>query len=375
MEHSIEGVLESSAEPSAPAAEPAPSLAPEEPHALEQQALAQDDTPAAVEGQFTTDKALLVTQGKHRFYTLVLPSHILAATCTVEARLENPIDGFQRLLDKKRARDIADYIDAGFGTVPSAIILSAQPRAQLHYDRKTGDLRFRNDPRSFLIIDGQHRVYGFNLATKSVNVPVVVYNRLTRAQECQLFMDINTKQRPVPPELLLDIRRLSETESAAEALLHNVFDLFSGETDSVLFGLLSPSERRKGKISRVTFNAALKSIDGAFVDAAPKDVYQVLNAYLKACVSGLQFHGAEANIVNPALFKSLILLFTNVAERVSDRHGGHYTVQNFEEVLGPFFRRLKKSELPKPATGHLALYEHYRKALSAGFSLKQWLFA
>lgn len=367
MAKSIEGVLEASA---ADVPESAPPLAPTEASPLE-----QEETPTTASGEFTTDKALLVTQGKHRFYSLVLPSHVLAATCTVEARLENPIDGFQRLLDKKRARDIADYIDSGFGTVPSAIILSAQPRAQLHFDRQTGDLRFRNDPRSFLIIDGQHRVFGFNLASKSVKVPVVVYNKLTRAQECQLFMDINTKQRPVPPELLLDIRRLSETESAAEALLHNVFDLFASDTDSALLGLLSPSERRKGKITRVTFNAALKSIDGAFVDAAPADVYQVLNAYLKACVSGLRFHGAEANIVNPALFKALILLFTNVAERVSDRHGGRYTVQNFEEVLGPFFRRLKKSELPKPSTGHLALYENYRKALSAGFSLKQWLFA
>jgi hypothetical protein len=179
----------------------------------------------------------------------------------------------------------------------------------------------------------------------------------------------------LPPELLLDIRRLSESETEAEALLHNVFDLFSNDEKSVLSGLLSPSERRKGKISRVTFNAALKSIDGAFVDASAQDVYQVLNAYLRACLNGLRYHGAEANIANPALFKALILLFANVAERVSDRYGGRYTTQNFEDILGPFFRKLKKSELPKPATGHLALYEHYRKALSSGFSLKQWLFA
>jgi DGQHR domain-containing protein len=329
---------------------------------------------AADEGEFVSDSALVVTQGRHRFYSLVLPSDLLAATCTIDARLENPIDGFQRLLDKRRARDIADYIDSGFGTVPSAIILSAQPSAQLHYDRKSGLLRFRKDRRSFLIIDGQHRVYGFNLAARSVKAPVVIYNKLSRAEECQLFMDINTKQRPVPPELLLDIRRLSEMESAAEALLHNVFDLFASEEDSALSGLLSPSERRKGKISRVTFNAALKSIEGAFVDAEARDVYVVFNAYLQACVAGLRFHGVETNIANSALFKALTLLFTNVAERVSDRYGGAYTVQNFEEVLTPFFRRLKKGDLPRPGVGHLALYENYRKALSAGFSLKQWLF-
>lgn len=367
MENPVDAPSSDEADPSelAPAVEALPGERDEE----------QDAPRPPGEERLAKAPALLVTQGKHRFYTLVLPSDLLAATCTVEARLENPIDGFQRLLDKKRAREIADYIDSGFGSVPSAIILSAQPRAQLHFDRQTGELSFRKDPRSFLIIDGQHRVYGFNLAAKSVKAPVVVYNRLTRAQECQLFMDINTKQRPVPPELLLDIRRLSESETEAEALLHNVFDLFSTDEASVLAGLLSPSERRKGKISRVTFNAALKSIDGAFVDASAQDVYQVLNAYLRACLNGLRYHGAEANVVNPALFKALILLFANVAERVSDRYGGRYTTQNFEDILGPFFRKLKKNELPKPTTGHLALYEHYRKTLSSGFSLKQWLFA
>jgi DGQHR domain-containing protein len=326
-------------------------------------------------GLFHTDQALLVTQGNHKFYSLVLPSDLLASTCTVDARLDNPVDGFQRLLDRRRAREIADYIDSGFGTVPSAIILSAQPAAQLQYDRKTGSIRFKRDRRSFLIIDGQHRVFGFNLASRSVKVPVVIYNRLTRGEECRLFMDINTKQRPVPPELLLDIRRLSEIETAAEALLHDVFDLFATQEDSVLSGLLSPSERRKGKISRVTFNAALKSIDDAFVDARARDVYDVLNAYWQACLAGLRLHGAEENLTNSALFKALTMLFMNAAERVSDRHGGSYTVQNFEEVLMPFFRRLKKGDLPRAGLGHLALYENYRRGLSAGFSLKQWLFA
>ncbi|MGA8169291.1 MAG: DGQHR domain-containing protein [Methylocystis sp.] len=335
----------------------------------------EEAEPVAADSKTITDTALLVTQGKHRFYSLVLPSDVLAATCTVDPRQENPIDGFQRLLDKRRAREIADYIDSGFGTAPCAVILSAQPRAQLHYDRASQLLRFRKNPNSFLIIDGQHRIYGFNLAKRKVSIPVVVYNKLTRAQECQLFMDINTKQRPVPPELLLDIRRLSEVETEAEALLHNVFDLFHAREDSALTGLLSPSERRKGMISRVTFNAALKAIDGAFVDATAQDVYNVLNLYLLACVKGLDLHEARANIANPALFKALLLLFPNIAERVADRFGGVYSVGNFEQMMLPLFRRLKKNELPKPGVGHLAMHEHFRKTLAAGFSLKHWLFA
>ncbi|MFN8736424.1 MAG: DNA sulfur modification protein DndB, partial [Betaproteobacteria bacterium] len=62
--------------------------------------------------------ARLVTQGKHKFYTLTLPSDLLAKTCVVETRQGDPIEGFQRKLDEKRAQEIADYIDSGFGTIP-----------------------------------------------------------------------------------------------------------------------------------------------------------------------------------------------------------------------------------------------------------------
>ncbi len=334
-----------------------------------------DDEAESASGRIVSARALLVEQGKHRFYSLVLPSDLLARCCMVEPRNENPIDGFQRLLDERRARAIARYIDSGFGTVPGAIVLSAQARAHLRYDQESGEARFRLNPRAFLIIDGQHRVYGFRLAKKAVSAPVVIYNRLSRAQECRLFMDINTKQKPVPGELLLDIRRLSEVETKADALLHDLFDLFFAREDSALAGLLSPAEKRKGMISRVTFNAALRPIRKAFEGAPALRSYEVLNAYLTACRRGLGLHDLDAAIANPALFKALALLFVNVAERVADRHGADYSVASFEEVLIPFFRRLKKADLPRAGLGAKALHEYYAKALSAGFLIKQWLFA
>src|SRR3954447_17840700 len=148
--------------------------------------------------------AVLLTQGEHRFYTLAMPSEMLAETCVIDPRSDNPIDGFQRLLDRRRAQEIADYIDSGFGTIPGSIVVSAQPEANLEYIRKARTIRFNKTPRSFLILDGQHRVYGFKFAKQHLRVPVVIYNNLSRAQEARLFMDINTKQRPVPPELILD---------------------------------------------------------------------------------------------------------------------------------------------------------------------------
>src|SRR5258708_11792405 len=73
----------------------------------------------------------LVTQGEHRFYSLTMPSDVLARTCYATTREEDSLEGFQRVLDRRRAQDIADYIDNGLGTIPNSIVLSAQPEAEI----------------------------------------------------------------------------------------------------------------------------------------------------------------------------------------------------------------------------------------------------
>lgn len=313
--------------------------------------------------------ASLITQGSHRFYTLSMPSDVLAETCIVEPRNEDPAEGFQRALDRKRAEEIARYIDSGFGTIPSSIVLSAQSEADLQYYRPNRTLNFAKNPRAFLILDGQHRVFGFRLAKSKLRVPVVIYNKLNRTEECRLFMDINTKQRPVPNELLLDIKRLSATESSSEALMRDVFDLFNDDPTSPLLGLMSPSEKRKGKISRVTFNASLKPIAESFADADASYVYQVMSAYLHSCLSELRAMELQSAITNSTVFRALMLLFPAVAERVSDRHEGDYSSANFSEILAPLFSRTKRDDLEKPGTSPNALNEQFQKALRAGFTI------
>ena len=116
-----------------------------------------------------------VTQGKHIFYTLTIPISVLARTCFVVPREADPEQGFQRTLSKQRAQDIADYIDHGFGSIPNSIILSAQPAANLRIVGRGKTMQFNDDPLAFLILDGQHRVYGFRLAnSKTLRVPVVI---------------------------------------------------------------------------------------------------------------------------------------------------------------------------------------------------------
>jgi DGQHR domain-containing protein len=310
----------------------------------------------------------LVTQGKHRFYTLTMPSEVLAATCTVDTREENPIEGFQRVLDEKRAQEIADYIDNGFGTIPTAIVLSAQPRAKLEYNRSRRSISFNVVAGAFLILDGQHRVFGFSKAETNLRVPVVIYNDLKRKDETRLFMDINTKQRPVPNELLLDIKRLAETETDQEEFLRGLFDRFNSDSASPLAGLLSPSKKQAGKLSRVSFNAALKLVFPTLGDAGEEKAYAVLSAYLSACMNGLRKRKQQKLIANPTLFRAIFMLFPSVAVRVSDKYGD-YTIDNFDAVLDPVFSSVKSSKLSSPGSSPAALCDTMKVHMTQNFTI------
>jgi len=311
----------------------------------------------------------LVTQGRHKFFTLTMPSNVLAKTCFVTTRDEDPRDGFQRVLDEKRAQEIADYIDTGFGTIPSSIVLSAQPDAQLTVIGKGKTIEFKRTKKAFLVLDGQHRVFGFSLAHTSLRVPVVVYNELSRKDESRLFIDINTKQRPVSNELLLDIKKLAEYESDDEKLIGEVFDLFTTRTESPLLGLMSPAERKKGAISRVTFNAALRPLLPILGESDPSEIYDALSAFLSAFIKGADRLKAKNVITKPPVFRAAILLFPEAAQRVKDKFGKPYSIDNFSEILQLMFKRVKVKTLKHPGNSHKELHAFLSKSLKTGFTL------
>lgn len=321
----------------------------------------------AAHGEKLRYSTSLVTQGGHRFFTLTMPSDVLAGCCFATSREEDPVAGFQRVLDEKRAQEIADYMDLGFGTIPNSIVLSAQPQANLQVIGRGKTIEFTFDPHSFLIIDGQHRVFGFSKAKTKLRVPVVIYNGLTKQQESRLFMDVNTKQRPVPNELLLDIKRLADAENDVEALLRDLFDAFSDDTDSPLVGLTSPASKTAGKLTRVTFNAAVRPVLSTFASASSSSIYPALKSYLKTFYRGLVAADARQAIVNPIVFRSILEIFPDVAQRVVDRSGTAFSEADFDSVLGPLFDRVKPARFKAPPRSHKELAGEMQRALRAGF--------
>lgn len=277
--------------------------------------------------------AVLITQGRHKFYSLAMPSDVLAQHSFVVTRQEDRVAGFQRYLDPKRAAEIAAYIDSGLGTIPTAIILSAQEDCRLEYNGKNRTVSFEKVGNAFLIIDGQHRVYGFHLAESSLRVPVIIYNGLDTSEEAQLFIDVNTKQKPVPSELLLDIKKLAKTQGASEKVVGYIFDLFDSEPGSALLGKMSAFEKANDKISRVTFNAALKTIAPFIAEASAEKIYSELNSYYAGAISAFSKLDNDINICHPMTFRAVTSTFPEVREKTSYTSGGDLSSRSYSKYF------------------------------------------
>jgi DGQHR domain-containing protein len=322
-----------------------------------------------VKGSRVRYSASLILQGSKQFYSITMPTDVLAECCYVTSRNEDRDAGFQRVLDIKRAEDIAHYIDSNGGTIPGSIILSAQPEANVKLVGRGKTLEFTFAPKSFLVLDGQHRVYGFSLAEAALRVPVVIYSGLTPAEEARLFIDINTKQRQVPNELLLDIKQLADREDDKEILLRQIFDLFAEEPNSSLLGLTSSSARQQNKISRVTFNLAFKAALAVFQSPDVKHVYQVTNAYLAAFVDVLDAIGLKEKLTSPTVFRAMMDTFPEVARIYAAQHGKVFTKAKFAALLLPVSVQTTIAKFEKNGKSVKDLSTMFAKSIKKDFSI------
>ena len=306
--------------------------------------------------------AVLITQGDRKFYTVTLESDLLGKTCVASPRSEDPDLGFQRTLDRKRAESIRDYIEHG-GVIPGSIVLSAQDAAAIKYDSKKKTLQFDVVAGAFLIIDGQHRVFGFKLSTKKLRVPVVIFSGLSKRDEARLFIDINTLQKSVPNELLLDIKKLAETETETESQTNAIFDHFDSNASCYLFGLLSPREKASNKITRATFLAAFKPLIKQYSQIDQNRLAQIFDSFLQAfgtvVPQGIDFREA---ITKPVIFRGVAAVFPLVARLVGFKHNKVYTAAHFEETLTPI-RSLKRTVFTAPGSSYKDLATIFTNAI------------
>ena len=172
-----------------------------------------------IQGLRVTVPALRGTFGRKRFYQFAIEPERLLKLAYVSHRAKidaEAIGTYQRLLKKKRLKDIAQHIDETGGVFPTNVVVNFRQARGLRFDQSgpsgddptvLGTLHLPNTYKCAWVIDGQHRLYGFSLSewASRGKVPVLAFEGLEPSEEVRLFVDINTKQVRVPRSLLVQL--------------------------------------------------------------------------------------------------------------------------------------------------------------------------
>lgn len=314
-------------------------------------------------------RALKLSQNGRRFYFATIPVDDLFPYCYVATRDEDAEEGFQRALNEARADDIARYLAEVDGSIPVNIVLSAQSHAGLKYSARAGSISFTQAPFAFLVLDGQHRLWGYQKCRTRHRIPVAIYSGLTRATESKLFIDINTNQRGVPAALLLDIKQIAAMESGKERVLRGLFDKLQKESGSPLSGKLSAAKSVAGRISRVTFNRAVGGAlsAGVLLDAEPDYRYRVIVNYLNAFDAELPDKD-KGLLVRASYFEAIFDVFDEVVRNSLTVHRSA-KVESIQQVVRPLAKLSFSSGVGKALPTKKEIANAMQKALRKSIEL------
>jgi len=167
--------------------------------------------------------AFLTIVNKIKMYSFLIDPKDLLEVSYVARRETRNERYYQRLIEKKKLKKIAEYINNN-NILPNNLIISfgEHIRKYIKYHVKFqnfmgqctssnlnvqfGILEFPRDYRSCWIIDGQHRLYAFVNVNKFLfNMPIIAFEGLNIQDQCKIFLDINKNQKPVPPDLVWDL--------------------------------------------------------------------------------------------------------------------------------------------------------------------------
>ena len=225
-----------------------------------------------------------VSQGDTSFFLTKLPAKTLAEITYASIRGQDTEEGaVQRILNTRRISSIADFANS-VGHFPNSIVLNWINTKQKLVSRE-GSLEVPISPRSAQLIDGQHRVEGLrsamgeNTSIGDLEIPVAIYQNLSTAECANIFLSINTEQKPVPRSLVFDLYGIADVElvDAAAVRARDIALALNEDDDSPYAGTIKfpGSPRSRGGIALSTVVTALKGLVDSKGDFEQRNIFDL----------------------------------------------------------------------------------------------------
>jgi len=229
-----------------------------------------------------------VSQGGMEFYVFVMNSKTLRDISYVSRRdIGNP-QGYQRYLNKRRLQQVAEYIKKPRATFPNSIIINldaSKVRYEPSSDNRKGTLVIKKEQGVAWIIDGQHRLYGFDYSEgKEFDLIVSAFIGLSIGDQATIFKVINSTQKGVSPSLIYDLIDLTKDVEYLDERAHEIVKALNYDEDSPWQGLIKMIGRGPGLVSQAFFIGELKRLlrDPIFKEYPLGEQIRILKDYFSA---------------------------------------------------------------------------------------------
>lgn len=208
-------------------------------------------------------------QGRRTFFLTRLPAGVVAEISYAAVRGKTDEEGaIQRVLNSSRIASIKEFALSG-GDFPNAVILNWVNTTN-PIKKTTSKISFESIRNCAQIIDGQHRIAGIHAAIadqpslSDLMLPVVIYTALTTKECADIFLAINTEQKPVPRSLVYDLYGIASEELVDPAAVRArdiAMYLNDDPTSPYKTEIKLPGDKtRKGGIALSTAVAAIKPL-------------------------------------------------------------------------------------------------------------------
>lgn len=210
----------------------------------------------------TADKTVeaLQLQDSPPVYVAVISGRWLLRHTTPSWRLNDPIKGFQRIVNQARAKQIAKTVlDLG-RTFPNAITLATDLK---DFKRSGSEITFPRKAK-FLVVDGQHRLWAQTYSEVDGQYACIIHLRKTEKEMAELFLEINENQRRVPSSLRWDLVRLVRPtgDEAAVTASELVYELATRPESPFYFAIDLTGEQKDVSIKQGSLAPELKTLVG-----------------------------------------------------------------------------------------------------------------
>ena len=241
--------------------------------------------------------------GNTIFYSfLIEPSKILPlAFVSHRTRTDRKtIDMYQRMLKKSRLKSIREYIEEK-GTFPNSIILNFNVKKSLRFEPLShqfssdgggtlGILHLPSKYKSAWVIDGQHRLYGF-VGTSYIDkatLPIIAFENLDANEQSKLFVDINSKQKRVSGNHLVDLYgdlqwSSKDASERLSALISKLILELGADIDSPLYKRIASPGQSKNERRPITIMGLSTPIKNTrIIGKSKKGVQEIIHGHLYA---------------------------------------------------------------------------------------------